>query len=166
MRAVHTEVVPKLDTDSCLNAILRFIARRVKPSKIISDKWTYFVGAEKEFAKHIAAWKNEGIEEHLILRGIRWKFNPPAALHLRGLWERLVRNCKIGMHVVLGNRSVTEDVLSTTICFVQQTLNARPLISVSSDVNNLETLNPNHFLLGNKNVCLPYILCVEEIVDH
>ena len=28
MRVVHIEVVPKLDTDSCLNAIMRFIARR------------------------------------------------------------------------------------------------------------------------------------------
>ena len=29
MRAVNIEVVPKLDTDSCLNAIMRFIARIV-----------------------------------------------------------------------------------------------------------------------------------------
>ena len=32
MKAVHIEVVPKLDTDSCLNAIMTFIARRDKPS--------------------------------------------------------------------------------------------------------------------------------------
>ena len=37
VRAVHIEVVPKLDTDSCLNAILRINARRSKPSTIISD---------------------------------------------------------------------------------------------------------------------------------
>ena len=28
MKAVHVEVAPQLDTDSCLNAIMRFIARR------------------------------------------------------------------------------------------------------------------------------------------
>ena len=32
MRAVHKEVVPKLDTDNCLNAYMRFIARRGKPN--------------------------------------------------------------------------------------------------------------------------------------
>ena len=42
MRAVHIEVVPMLDTDSFLNAIMRFIARRGKPSKIISDRRTNF----------------------------------------------------------------------------------------------------------------------------
>ena len=71
MRAVHIEVVPKLNTDSCLNAIMRFIARRGKPNTIISDNGTNFVGAEREFAEYVAEWNKEGIEEHLIQRGIR-----------------------------------------------------------------------------------------------
>ena len=166
VRAVHIEVVPNLDTDSCLNAIMRFIARRGKPSTIISDNGTNFVGAEREFAEYVAAWNKEGIEEHLIQQGIRWNFNPPAAPYFGGVWERLVRSCKKAMYVVLGNRSVTEDVLPTTMCIVEQTLNARPLTPVSSDVNDLEALTPNHFLLGNTNVCLPYLPCAEEFVDH
>ena len=166
MRAVHIEVVPKLDTDSCLNAIMRFIARRGKPNTIISDNGTNFVGAEREFAEYVEEWNKEGIEEHLIQRGIKWKFNPPAAHHFGGVWERLVRSCKKARYAVLGNRSVTEDVVSTTMCIVEQTLNARPLTPVSSGVNDLEALTPNHFLLGNKNVCLPYLPCAEKFVDH
>ena len=159
MGAVHIEVVSKLDTHSCLNAIMRLIARIGKPCTIISDNGTNFVGAEQEFAVYVAAWIKEGIEEHLIQRGIRWKFNPPAAPHFGGVWERLVRSCKKAMYTVLGNRSVTEDVLTTTMCVVEQTLKARPLTPVSSDVSDLEALTPNHFLLGNKNVCLPYLPC-------
>ena len=97
MRSVHIEVVPKLNKDSCLNAIMRFIARRGKPNTIISDKGTKFVGAEREFAEYVAAWNKECIEEHLIQRGIRWKINPPAAAHFRGVWGRLVRSCKKAM---------------------------------------------------------------------
>ena len=67
---------------------------------------------------------------------------------------------------MLGNRSVTGDVLSTTMCFVEQTSNARPLTPVSSDVNDLEALTPNHFLLGNRNVCLPYLPCAEDFFDY
>ena len=80
---MHIEVVPNLDTDSCLNAIMRFIARRGKPNTIISDNGTNF-------------------EEHLIQRGIRWKFNPPAAPHFGRVWEWLVKNCKKAMYAVLG----------------------------------------------------------------
>ena len=113
MRAVQIKVVSKLDTDSCLNAIMRFIARKCKPSTIISDNGMNFVEAEKEFEDYAAAWNKEGIEDHLRTRdrGIRWKFNPPAAPHFGGVWERLVRSCKKAMYAVLGNRSVTEDVL-------------------------------------------------------
>ena len=66
VRAVHTEIVPKLDTDSCLNAIMRFIARRGKPIKMISDNGTNFVGADREFKDYIAIWNKERIEEHLV----------------------------------------------------------------------------------------------------
>ena len=48
IRAVHLEVVPGLDSDSCLNAIARFIARRGKPKSNLSDKGTHFVGAERK----------------------------------------------------------------------------------------------------------------------
>ena len=147
VRAVHIEIVPKLDTDCCLNAIMLFIARRGKPVKMISDIGTNFVGAEKELAEYIAAWNNRQMEEHVIQQGISWKFNPPAAPDFGGVWERLVRSCKKAMYAVLGNRSVTEDVLSTTMCLVEQTLNARPLTQVSSDATELEAITPNHFLL-------------------
>ena len=64
------------------------------------------------------------------------------------------------------NRSVSKDFLSTTMYFVKQTLNARPLTPVSSDVNDFEALNPNHFLLSNKSVCLPYLPCAEKFVYY
>ena len=85
---MHIEVVPKLDTDSCLNAIMRFIARRGKPSTIIGDNGTNFVGAEREFAEYVAAWNKEGIGEHLVQLGTILKFNPPAEPHFGGVWER------------------------------------------------------------------------------
>ena len=92
--------------------------------------------------------------------------HPPAALHFGGVRERLVGTCKEAMYAVLGNRSVTEDVLSTTMCIVELTLNATPLTPVCSGVSDLKALTPNHFLLGNKNFCLPYLSFAEEYVDH
>ena len=101
-----------------------------------------------------------------IRLGIRWKFNPPAAPHFGQLWERLVRSCKKAMYAMLGNKSVTKDVISTTMCLVEQTLSARPLTPVSSDVNDLETLTLNHFLLGNRNLCVPYLPYADNFVHN
>ena len=70
------------------------------------------------------------------------------------------------MYTVLGNRSVTEDVLSTTMCLVEQTANARRLKPLSSDATDLEAITPNHFLLGNRNLCLAYLSGAEQFVDH
>ena len=47
-RAIHIELVPSMDTSSCVMAIERFISRRGTPSIIWSDNGTNFVGAEKE----------------------------------------------------------------------------------------------------------------------
>ena len=47
-----------------------------------------------------------------------------------------------------------------------KTVNARPLTPVSSDATDLEAITPNHFLLGNKNLCLPYLSSAEQFVDH
>ena len=55
------------------------------------------------------------------------------------------------MIAILDSRSFTEEVLSTTTCLVEQTLNARPLTAVSDDPEDLTALTPNHFLLGREN---------------
>ena len=70
------------------------------------------------------------------------------------------------MYAVMGNRSVTEDDLSTAMWLAEQTLKARLLTQVSSDATDLEAITPNHFLLGNKNLCLPYLSGAEQFVDH
>ena len=55
-RAVHIEVVPSLEAETCLTAITRFIARRGKPATILSNNGTNFVGAANEMRDCISAW--------------------------------------------------------------------------------------------------------------
>ena len=55
-RAVHIEVVPSLDTSSCVMGVERFIARRGTLTTIKSDNGTNFVGAQKELLACVESW--------------------------------------------------------------------------------------------------------------
>ena len=57
-------------------------------------------------------------------------------------------------------------MLTTTICLVEQTLNARPNTPASDDPEDLEALTPNHFILGRANVCIPFIPNAEVYSNH
>ena len=96
---------------------------------------------------------------------IKWKFNPPGAPHFGGVWERMVRSCKKAMIAIVGNRTLTDDVLSTAMCLVEQILNSRPLTSVSDNPKDLEALSPNHFLLGRSSPATPFIPDAQRYTD-
>ncbi|CAG7822491.1 unnamed protein product, partial [Allacma fusca] len=51
IRAIHLEIAPDLSTDSAINAIRRFIARRGSPDVLWSDNGTNFHGADRELRK-------------------------------------------------------------------------------------------------------------------
>ena len=111
--------------------------------------------------------KNDtSIHSFLAERSCHWKFNPPASPHFGGAWERLVRSCKKAMFAVLSSRRLTEETLSTTMCLVEQILNARPLTAISSDPQDLEALTPNHFLLNRSTVFLPVGLTLPSDFSH
>ena len=135
----------------------RFIARRGYPNTIISDNGTNFVGAANELKAFMNERDKAKIESDLAQKKIVWKFNPPGAPHFGGIWEGLVQSCKKVMIAILDNRSLTDEVLSTTMCLVEQTLNATPLTAVSVDAEDLTARTPNHFLLGRENVSAPFM---------
>ena len=100
------------------------------------------------------SWKKDQNTSDLVQKNFVWKFNPPGAPHFGGIWERLVRSCYKAMVSILGNRSLTNDVLTTTMSLVKRTLNARPISPASDDPEDLQTLTPNHFILGRSYVCI------------
>ena len=110
-------------------------------------------------------WDKDKIKSGLAQKKTFWKFNPPGAPHFGGIWERLDQSCKKVMIRILDNRSVTDEVLSTTMCLVELTLNAGPLIAVSDDPEDLTALKPNHFLQGRENTSAPFMLSSERYND-
>ena len=135
-----------------LYAVHWFKARKGKPKTVISDNGTNFVGAANELNAAFKELNHTEMQRNLAKNGIQWTFNPPAAPHFGGAWESLVKSSKKAIFNILGKESLKEENLSTVICIAEQLLNNRPLTAVSSDVEDLDTITPNRFLVGGANV--------------
>jgi len=155
IRAVHIEVASSLDTDSFINALRRFTARRGQVRELRSDNGTNFVGAERELRKAIEQWNQEQIHDVMLQKGIQWSFNPPAGSHHGGAWERLIRSVRKVLNSTLKVQNLDEESLYTVFCEIEAIINSRPITKASMDPNDLEALTPNHLLLLKTSPTLP-----------
>ena len=104
-----------------------------------------------------------GAKLHLVNVEMDWRFNPLAAPHFGGIWERLVQVFNLSLYKVIGFRTLTDEVLSTVSCEIEASMNSRPLINVPYDINDPLPLTPNHFLLVRSSVNLsPYAFIGKE----
>ncbi|XP_043482815.1 uncharacterized protein LOC122511551 [Leptopilina heterotoma] len=150
-RAVHLELAASLSADSTILAIRRLSARRGQPLELYSDQGTNFKGADRELRNAISEIDVEKQREYAAANSITWKFNPPAAPHMGGSWERLVRSIKTSLKVILKEQAPTEEVLLTLMTEAEYVVNCRPLTEISMDPKDPEALTPNHFLIGSSS---------------
>lgn len=154
-RAIHLEVAHSLDTDSCINAIRRFICRRGQVKEIRSDNGTNLVSSNRELKQAIAELNQSKIHNSLTQNGIKWIFNPPHGAHHGGVWERLVQEVKKVLRSVLKQQVLDDEGLHTVLCEAEAILNDRPITPSSNDPNDLEALTPNHLLQLKAKPILP-----------
>ena len=155
IRAVHIEIAHSLDTDSFINALRQLIARRGKPVLVRTDNGTSFVSGEKELRTCIQKWNRQRIHEYLLQPEVRWIFNPPAASHHDGIWERCIRTTRKILNALLNEQVLNDEGLLTLMCEVEEVLNGRPIMKVSEDSRDLEALSPNHLLLLRQGAVFP-----------
>lgn len=151
VRAVHIELVSSLSSDSLIMALRRMAARRGWPTQLYSDNGTNLRGSDTELRKSINEIDFEPLEIVAANNAVQWNFIPPASPHWGGAWERLIRSVKSSLQVILKERAPREEVLSTLLAEVENIVNSRPLMHVSVDPGDPETLTPNHFLLGGSS---------------
>lgn len=161
-RAIHLEKADSLDTDSCINAIRRFMSRRGQVKEMRSDNGSNLVGAEKEMRNEINKWNQAQIQDYLLQKNVDWRFNPPAGSHFGGVWERQIRTVRKVMLAVMKEQQLTDESLITYLCEVEAIVNARPITTVSGDAGDLEPLTPNHLLLLKGKPLLPPTLTDEK----
>lgn len=159
IKEVHLELVSDLTTNAFLACFRRFMAQRGKPSLVMSDHGTNFVGSArilKEIDKFLQQRKNqEDILRFCSSLGITWKFVPEHAPHFGGLWESAVKGMKHHLRRIMGETKFTFEELSTIIAEVEACINSRPLTPISSTEDAIEVLIPGHFLIGRPIEAIP-----------
>ncbi|XP_055632345.1 uncharacterized protein LOC129772855 [Toxorhynchites rutilus septentrionalis] len=147
VRAVHLEVAYKLDTASCIMAIRRFVLRRGPPITIFSDNGSNLKAANKELQEQI---KRIDLASANVFTNARtsWRFSPPSAPNMGGVWERMARSVKQVMSELNVGRRMNDEILLTVIAEAEEIVNSRPLVYTSQDSESAETLTPNSYLRG------------------
>jgi len=88
-KAIQMEVVEDLTSNSFIATLRKFMYHRGKPTEILSDNDTNFVGAQIELATYLKNIEGISVDEDLT-----WRFNPPSAPHFEELWESAVKSAK------------------------------------------------------------------------
>ena len=160
LRAVHIELAASLETDSFIQSLCRFVARRGAVREVRSDNGTNFVGAENELLKAYEEMDHQKIGNFLTTQGcdyIKWERNTPHASHMGGVWERQIRTVKSVIQSLLKSspRRLDEESLRTFLTEAEGIVNSRPL--TLEDLNNpeIEPISPNQILTMKTRVAPP-----------
>ena len=145
-RAIHVEMLSSLDTPTFKLALRRFFATRGSCRLFRSDCGTNFTGAQNSLQQELNIAKLVGDASD---PEYSWKFLPPGASHMAGVWERKIGSIK---HIfdatmsALGRFSLSREEFHTLICETANIVNQTPLAEVSSDVNDPFPVSPASLL--------------------
>ena len=147
IRAIHIEKLDDLECDTFINSLRRFIARRGKPSKMLSDNGTTFT-ASAELKRSLRQLNKIPLTKYGAGQNIEWSFHPPGACHMNGACERMIRTIRKVLTGMLTDRCrLTDDIINTLFTEVEAIVNHRPLTKVSDDVADDSPLTPAHLLM-------------------
>lgn len=156
-RAVHLELIERMDADSTLIALTNTINLRGAPKIIISDNGLNFKGAKTALDSDENKWNKVLLEKGVITTPINWKFGPPRTPHAQGSVERMVGLTKTILKKIidmsaLHKKLFNDFTLRAILCEVIGILNNRPLTLVPIQGTNTEILTPNYFLIGRQSI--------------
>ena len=147
-RAVHLELAYNLETDGFIQALNNFTCRRGRIKTLTCDNGTNFRGAERELKSLIEGLNPIQLQDYASSNGFKFRFNPPGAPHMGGVFESLIKSSKRAIRAVLKNAEFTDGELISAFNEAENILNSRPLGYQSNDPNDFRTLTPASFLHG------------------
>ncbi|XP_028413772.1 uncharacterized protein LOC114536616 [Dendronephthya gigantea] len=143
-RAIHLEVAKTLETDSFINVLRCFLARRGPVRQLRSDQGTNLVGARRELTEALSKLKTDEVRQFLLKKECDWfdfKVNAPKASHAGGVWKRMIRTVRNALDGLLEQHGtqLDEESLRTLICEAEAIVNSRPIVTDGTN-NHLLTM--------------------------
>uniref|UniRef100_A0A336MNL5 CSON002426 protein n=1 Tax=Culicoides sonorensis TaxID=179676 RepID=A0A336MNL5_CULSO len=163
IRAIHLEVLYKMDASSFIMSYRNFTQRRGAPSEVYLDNGSNFVGGERLMREELAKVDMKEVAAHFTSPETKWKFNPPDSPHMGGSWERLVKSVKTAFYATKPERNLTDPLLYSYMVEVENIVNSRPLTYMPLDEENEEALTPNHFLKGDSSGQKPLCRFTDDV---
>uniref|UniRef100_A0A914I0X9 Integrase catalytic domain-containing protein n=1 Tax=Globodera rostochiensis TaxID=31243 RepID=A0A914I0X9_GLORO len=145
-RAVYLEPTTDLSANSFSNVLRRFISRRGRPKRMLSDNGGQFVLTDKTMKELLPNTATGTVQSQMACQGIEWKFLPSLSPWAGGLYERLVGLTKMCFKRTLGRRILEYDQFATFTAEVEAVLNQRPISAVSAETDAPVPLRPVDFI--------------------
>jgi hypothetical protein len=135
-RAVYLEPAFDLSGDSLMHVFLRFVHRRGRPLRVLSDNGTQFRLVVKAISQACS-----GLE-----RPVEWKFIPQISPWQGGVYERLLGLVKAAFKATLGRKLLTAEGLRTFTAEAEGAINSRPITYVDGGGDEPMALRPIDFI--------------------
>jgi transposase InsO family protein len=138
-RAVHLALCTDMTAPTFQLALKEFVARRGRPSLIVSDNAKTFQSTSN-WLKYLT--HDESLFNYLGRQNIRWRFNLSRAPWWGGFYERLIGIMKRSLSKSIGQSLLTYNELKEALLDVECFMNERPLIYVGDECEQ-PVLTPN-----------------------
>ena len=153
-RHCHVELVHDLSTEAFLEAFLRFVSRRGKPSVMYSDNCKTYKAAAKELNKIVNGLDWNKINDKMTQKSIEWKWSTERAAWTNGLTERLVGLLKYHLRIIFDKNKFTKIQIATILAECEMMVNNRPLSAISES-DEVLPVTPSELVTGRKLEPLP-----------
>ena len=156
-RFVVIELLQDRSTEAFLLALMRMTASYGSVNMILSDNAAEYKAADKEIQAIMEMINSEETRRKVGEKGIEWKFIPAMSPKKNSVSEVMVREAKKSLDKTFNGQKFTQTELETALKLAQASLNSRPLIAISDDIDdgNILTLSPAHLVLGRALITLP-----------
>ena len=167
-RAVYLDVAHTLNAQSFLMTFRRFLALYPTVQEMLSDNGSNFHSADKQLQSDFKKIDLDRVAKGLKPEGVdfRWRFNPPAASHQGGVFERLigiVRKCLRQIMADASYRTPTDEVLLTMLSEIAGIINSRPLLPAGHDPDSFDVLTPAQIIRPGTPAVPMVVRCFSDV---